>query len=246
MTQILFHYTSINNLALILKSASIRFGRLDKVNDPREGESADFASFAPYIFISCWTKSNDENLALWNMYTPQMRGVRIELTLPIFPSYQIGSNENVLVSEEEYVDDRNNIFILPGQNEPEEIIYTDDEAKLKPKIRNEIGLEIRELGKYKHKIWSVEEECRYRLNILPTDPNVKSEHFPDKIDHLIGVKPPSIDGYLRKVNEESFSRMRIRMSPKLLYGDKEIIEALISTYNSTATLEESVLKGLVR
>ena len=64
----LFHYTTINNLALILKSASIRFGRLDKVNDITEGEADDFHSFASYIFISCWTHNTEENLALWNMY----------------------------------------------------------------------------------------------------------------------------------------------------------------------------------
>lgn len=246
MINILFHYTSINTLALILKSQSIRFGRLDKVNDPLEGESEDFKSFAPYIFISCWTKNPVENLALWNMYTPQMRGVRIELTLPIFPSYQIGNNKNLLVSEEECIDNERNIFILPHQNTPEEIIYIDDSTKLKPKIINEMGLKLTNLSKHKHTIWSVEEEYRYRLNILPTDPNVESNNFPDKVNHLIGKKPPSIDGYFRKITDESFKKMRIRMSPKLWDGDKEIIEALINKYNSTAQLEESSLKGMIR
>lgn len=68
----LYHYTSINNLALILKSKSIRFGRLDQVNDPTEGMADDFYCLSPYIFVSCWTGNNQENLALWNMYTPNM------------------------------------------------------------------------------------------------------------------------------------------------------------------------------
>lgn len=246
MITTLFHYTSINNLALILKSKSIRFGRLDKVNDPTEGESSDFHSLAPYIFISCWTKNSDENLALWNMYTPQMRGVRIELPLPIFESYKIGSNENVLVSEDEYLDNERNLFILPGKNIPEEIIYTDDTTKLIPKIETSIGLKIGELGKYKRKMWSIEEEYRYRLNIYPTDPKVVSDNFLDKYDHLIGVKPPSIEGYLRTVNLDSFSKMKIRTSPKIIDGDIEIINSLVDKFNPSATLEQSVLKGLVR
>jgi hypothetical protein len=75
----LFHYTTINNFGLILSSKEIKFSRLDKVNDPTEGLTNDFLNFASYVFVSCWTKSEDENLALWNMYTPQMRGVSIIL-----------------------------------------------------------------------------------------------------------------------------------------------------------------------
>lgn len=32
----IFHYTSIETLALILKNRTIRFSRLDKVDDPEE------------------------------------------------------------------------------------------------------------------------------------------------------------------------------------------------------------------
>ena len=242
----LFHFTTINNLALILKSRTIRFGRLDKVNDPTEGQSEDFKSLAPYIFVSCWTENPEENLAFWNMYTPQMRGVRIELSLPIFNSYQIGKQENLLVSENEYVDEINNIFIIPGKNEPERIEYTDDPVKLKPKIQTGIGLKVADLGKCKRKIWEIEQEYRFRVDIFPTDPRVKSDNFLDKYDHLIGVKNPSIDSYLRTIRDDSFKKMKIRLSPKLFDGDYEIITSLVEKFNLSASLEESVLKGLVR
>ena len=233
-------------MALILKSKSIRFGRLDKVNDPTEGESADFESLAPNIFISCWTSNTEENFALWNMYTPQMRGVRLELLLPIFESYQIGEFKNRLVPENKCVDEENNLFILPGENEPEEIEYTDDNFKLKPKIETDIGLRINKLGHFKRKIWALEKEFRYRLNIYPTDPQVESEVFLDGYNNLVGKKTPSIDGYLIPIKEESFAKMRIRTSPKLLNGDFEIINALAEKYNPTATMEMSLLKGLIR
>lgn len=231
---------------MILKSKSIRFGRLDKVNDPTEGESADFKSLAPHIFISCWTSNTEENLALWNMYTPQMRGVRIELLLPIFKSYQIGEFKNRLVPENECIDEENNLFIVPGENEPDEIEYTDDNYKLKPKIETNIGLRINELGHFKRKIWSIEKEFRYRLSIYPTDPAIKSEFFLDRYNDLLGEKAPPIDGYLIPIEDESFARMRIRTSPKLLNGDYEIIKALNEKYNPTATMEMSLLKGLIR
>ena len=246
MPDALFHFTTINNLALILKSRTIRFGRLDMVNDPTEGQSEDFKSLAPYIFVSCWTESSEENLAFWNMYTPKMRGIRIELPLPIFNSYQIGKQDNLLVSEDEYVDEINNIFILPGRNEPERIEYTDDPSKLKPKIRTNIGLKVADLGKYKRKIWEIEQEYRFRMDIFPTDPKVQSDNFLDKYDHLIGVQNPSIDGYLRTIRDYSFQRMKIRLSPKLIDGDYEIITSLVEKFNSAATLEDSTLKGLVK
>jgi hypothetical protein len=246
MPDILFHFTTINNLALILKSKTIRFGRLDKVNDPTEGQSEDFTSLASYMFVSCWTENSEENLAYWNMYTPQMRGVRIEMPLPFFKSYKIGNHEDLLVSEKEYVDETNNLFIIPGKNKPDKIEYTNDESKLTPKILNKIGLKITELGRYKRKIWEIEQEYRFRMEIFPTDPNVKSENFLDRYDHLIGVQNPSIKGYLRTIEETSFTQMKIRLSPKAISGDLEIITALVEKYNPTAVLEESTLKGFVR
>ena len=93
----LFHYSSINKLALILSSKRIRFNRLDFVNDPNEGSTSDFGSMAVYFFVSCWTKHKEENLALWNMYTEKMRGIRIELPLPLFNNYNIGEYTNNII-----------------------------------------------------------------------------------------------------------------------------------------------------
>lgn len=77
---ILYHYTSIENLALILKNQTIRFTRLDCVDDVEE--SAVYENTVPmakYTFVSCWTENEEESIPLWNMYTPQMRGVRIKM-----------------------------------------------------------------------------------------------------------------------------------------------------------------------
>lgn len=75
----IFHYTSIDTLALILQSRKIRFNRLDRVDDIRESQTACGIEFGKYFFVTCWTKSEQENIPLWNMYTPEMKGVRIGL-----------------------------------------------------------------------------------------------------------------------------------------------------------------------
>jgi hypothetical protein len=77
------HYTSIENLALILNSGKIRFNRLDKVDDIEEIGIIDPRVYLKF-FISCWTDDNAESIPLWKMYTPNMRGVRISMPKDMF------------------------------------------------------------------------------------------------------------------------------------------------------------------
>lgn len=243
----LFHYTSVNNLALILKTKSIRFGRLDNVNDPEEGKVNDFHSLSQYIFISSWSENEEEDFALWNMYTQNMRGVRIELSLPIFESYSINNFNNYLFSHNDYINEKEGYFIEYGINEPHKMEYSDNINLLKPNIRNEIGLNLENVARCKKKIWKFEQEFRFRLEIFPFDKNLKSDNFPDKYVHLIENKvPPPIDSYFIKIKDDSFKQMIITTGPKNLPGDYEIIEALISKYNKPAQLEISKLNGLIR
>ena len=71
------HYTSIENLALILNSKSLRFTRLDFLDDL--SESKEFGKYNPlkYSFVSCWTKDEKENIALWKMYSSLEKGVKL-------------------------------------------------------------------------------------------------------------------------------------------------------------------------
>ena len=85
----LFHYTSIEALALILKNKTIRFNRLDCVDDLEEsmyGSGPNDIKLGQYQFVSCWTKDCEENIALWKMYTSN-KGVRICLDSDMFKTY---------------------------------------------------------------------------------------------------------------------------------------------------------------
>lgn len=82
----IFHYTSIDTLALILKSRKIRFARLDTVDDAREAPTVEGIHFSKYFFVSCWTGEPRESIPQWHLYTEKMTGVRIEL--PSYPFRQ--------------------------------------------------------------------------------------------------------------------------------------------------------------
>lgn len=79
----IFHYTTIDTLALILKSKKLRFNRLDRVDDVREAQSHSGVEFGKCFFVSCWTAEAQESIPQWHMYTDRMSGVRIEL--PAYP-----------------------------------------------------------------------------------------------------------------------------------------------------------------
>lgn len=74
----LFHYTTIDTLALILNSKSIKFSRLDQLDDKTESEP--FAEFNPlsYIFSCSLTDDPLESIPMWKMYSNMETGIRIE------------------------------------------------------------------------------------------------------------------------------------------------------------------------
>ena len=75
----IYHYTTIENLALILHYKTLRFNNARNVNDPEEAITEDFGSLKDYLFISCWSKASNESIPLWKMYANSGKGIRLEL-----------------------------------------------------------------------------------------------------------------------------------------------------------------------
>ncbi|MCF6150325.1 MAG: DUF2971 domain-containing protein [Candidatus Kuenenia sp.] len=80
--QLIHHYTNIDTLALILQNKTLRFNRLDRVDDVSECQECSGIKFGQYYFVSSWTKLKEESIPQWHMYTNEMSGVRIS-----FPKY---------------------------------------------------------------------------------------------------------------------------------------------------------------
>lgn len=74
----LYHYTSIEKLALILQNKTLRFNRIDKVNDPQASEYYQVKLPGKRFYVSCWTKNAEESIPMWQLYAGAAEGVRIE------------------------------------------------------------------------------------------------------------------------------------------------------------------------
>ncbi|EIF6153936.1 DUF2971 domain-containing protein [Clostridium perfringens] len=206
--ELLYHYTSIETLALILKNKTICFNNLLLVDDLEEAETRDMGNFGKYVNVSCWTSDYEESIPLWNLYTSKMRGVRIGLPKFPFKKYKFkkgmyGLTEDVeTFLNLEKIYHENKASILAEMPLLLEVEYTDDHEKLTPAIREcndidgmikfiktgEIGnnksisskYNIIKLGKFKRKNWSFQKELRYVINCSPTP--IKEFEFDPSID----------------------------------------------------------------
>ncbi|MBQ3708282.1 MAG: DUF2971 domain-containing protein [Clostridia bacterium] len=191
----LFHYTSLDTLALILTNRTLCFNNLCHVDDIEEAETSDMANFGKYVYVSCWTSDPHESIALWGLYTSNMHGVRIEL--PCYPfkkhvyhkgQYYFNERVETYINMDKLYDD-NKASIVANQPELVKVEYTDDEKMIIPQIRSfngqgsidlylnaknisEVGnfgvmYSFDNLGKYKRKVWEFQNEWRYTISVMP-------------------------------------------------------------------------------
>jgi hypothetical protein len=72
-----WHYTSIDTLGLIVQNQTIRFNRLDKVDDASEGLSFERLRLEKFFLVSSWTHQRDERIHQWDRYGDRGAGVRL-------------------------------------------------------------------------------------------------------------------------------------------------------------------------
>ena len=82
--EFIYHYTSIETLALILKFKKIRFNSISNVDDLTESISDDIGKLGSLLLLSCWTSNPNENIAFWKMYGKNGSGVRIKMRSTLF------------------------------------------------------------------------------------------------------------------------------------------------------------------
>lgn len=208
MSTIIHHYTNIDVLALILKNRTLRFNRLDQVDDPEESNFvSNGVNIGSYAFVSCWTEEKEESIPMWKMYTREKWGVRLSLAKEgLFRTYTDHEkfSHNGLVSTNFGAPIK---FLFPTEERWNQTKYTPpfltedyDKCHFYRKVEyvkdvtsyaynsvlftdvsnNERKMTIRtdKVGSYKNKRWAFQEESRFVLLFLPGNPTA-SFNTPD-------------------------------------------------------------------
>ena len=271
----LYHYTSIDSLAMIMSSRSIKFNRLDKVDDLEERTDSQNVSLWQYIFVSCWTENAEESIPLWRMYSGNAHGVRIGLDADMFEDNVVGGSnvppeiphEGFLVGKIPAHDlFRKDYFVMSMATRVDptkgdtlfycHVNYVDDVYE---KIRDACQLTMTdathasyqvsygEIGKYKNKRWAFQEESRFRLLIIPFNPILCNSDEVSTIafNSIHNSVPVPISEYYLKLKKEALNNMEITLHPNVTASDRVIVDALCAKYAQNATIKPSELTDRV-
>ena len=184
----LHHYTSIETAFKILRSQTIRFSRLDQVNDPLEAYTEDFlAEASKYVFVSCWTYSPRESILHWGRYTSDS-GCRLSLHSTMFSvdgkikvfgvdtDWIVGETFNdigstISLKSELRIRIENDLLAEVGIPEynvsrhlygPTYVGYSPDESNIRPRLVKDREFSMLNIGIWKTDYWQDEMEVRFR------------------------------------------------------------------------------------
>ncbi|MEE6451715.1 DUF2971 domain-containing protein [Gottfriedia acidiceleris] len=252
LPKFLYHYTSIENLALILKNNTIRFSRLDGVNDMNEAMALNLPNANTAIFNSSWTSESSESIPMWKMYTKDMEGVRIKLPINMFKGrdeprvFEKGGSR--LSHTDSITIDRVNLnysFTSGSILGPNKIYYTDDEKYLYSKVLNQdeqnIRINLYDLGMFKKKSWEFEQEWRFKILALHEEVYLPNDEYTKMILDLETY--PIIQKYIDiNLEPDIFNEAEITLGPKASEAQYIILNALIEKFAPQAKIHRSNLQ----
>lgn len=267
----IYHYTTIESLALILKHKTLLFNRLDCVDDTEEGSVVSSGiAIGKYVFVSCWTESAEESIPLWKMYAGDKMGVRIGLEKEMFRKYlyvnpflggQQWSGSIVLPLSREQLEAPDHV-VLPILTYDGDFFYrrvqyvdnvgekTNNAVEITPDAEGHTTAHISfgEIGKYKHNRWAFQNETRFVLTILPFNPlHAKPKEVGSiALNSYMQNRPVGFDKYFMHLDETILDNIEITLSPGATAGQRIIVESLAKQFAPNATIKPSSLGHLVK
>ena len=266
MEDYLYKYTTLESLALILKSRKIRLNPLSGMDDIQESKTNDFVDFSRFVFVSSWMNQPKESIAMWKLYADMSNGVRIALKRNPFKRYHVtsdevkqkmffkefkGENDFILPFEECFCDDYTiQNFIYDGVLN--RVLYSDDTRDLYPQIlnitKNDITLAYDKLGIYKNTYWEFQNEERYILRFFPFGIKEMSgleNKTAEYVYRALVNRKPFLPYKDLEIDDEAFSRMKITTSPNFTEGNKVILNVLKDSFNTSMCIEKSELSNSI-
>jgi hypothetical protein len=251
----LYHYASVNTLALILKHKTIRFNRSDRANDPEEAGTIDVPNANTMVFISCWTANAEESIPLWRGYTGNMDGVRIRLPVSMFqgrrPPFIQNDEGGLRIELEHWVEIERAGLGSVGHTYvygPNKIHYTNDPEYLRIPCVHEkpegSRVYFHDLGVVKTTPWAYEQEWRYRIIGAMSDIFEREGFDEQERQQRLDLQTyPVITTYIDvPLDESALSAIEITLGPKCDISHATIVEALVEKFVPSATIQQSGLR----
>lgn len=268
----IYHYTNLESLAMILKNKTIRFNRLDKVDDLEEGNAESLGvRFCKYVFVSCWTENSEESIPLWKMYGGDFGGIRISIEREMFQEYFVTNLDlgglktqgsiitkipaQHLTHPDFWVipifDYDNDFFYRHVEYVDDVFQYTKDCIQITnvKDDRGDMNMQMKPFGSYKNKRWKFQDESRFVLYVLPCNPMLEGanpEVSSIVTQSLLGNKSLPFTYYDMSLNKDALDKIEITLSPSASEAEKIIIQALVEKFAPNAQVNNSTLGTVVR
>lgn len=261
----LYHYTTVDTLAMILKTKKIRLNPLNTMDDLTEGKTHDLVSVGNYIFVSSWTKDSEESIPMWNMYAGIKNGVRIKMRSNPFKnsaiadqffkgidmfnpvgSYMLGNDYlPIELKTKGYIQTDistsgllRKVEYFEGDRTPSIISYEGDKAVFNFNL----------VGSCKSDVWAFQQEWRYVYTVLPIE-NFLKNGASDIVKALMRFRDPEDRPNIRffdfEISDQAFRGMEVIASPEISAGNREILRLLKKEHNGEMQIIDSKLTSKI-
>lgn len=262
--EILYHYTTLESLALILKNRTFLFRKLSHLNDPLEGKNNSFKQAEQLVFSSSWTASQVDTIPMWKIYAG-LDGLRIGMPRDLFLSQEkvqfglwplanrklhTGRLEQavdvVLKREGEANEYRTPLKLLAG---PDCIKYVTREAageigevffhqEVYPdEERTEPRLHLAQVGLTKSEDWAFEQEWRFRIPYCMDMTIVDGD-----TKHIADMPLPKEDQIFVPFDVNRLDKLEILTGPQFTAGQEILLERLCAKYSPDAVISKSEIE----
>lgn len=247
----LYHYTSIEALAMMLSTRKLKFNRLDLVNDPEEADANDLLISKELVFATCWTAEEEESLPMWRMYTPKKRGIRIGLPWDFIAHtscVKAPSPHNCMFTLSDYLKvkrDSGASTLTRVVMGPYKIQYDENhKTSCVTQSAEMIQYELSHLGTKKREHWRFEKEWRYKILGVQSaarylDGDDCAQFVTEMYDSNNHVKTKFLLVPLRK---DALQDIQIMIGPSADDAIEILVRALLRRYRIKMNLTYSKIK----
>jgi hypothetical protein len=245
------HYTNLDALLSILKTRTLKFNRIDNVNDQSEKLFINEQEIIDRVFLSCFTYRVSEYIPHWFMYSKDVYGIRLSF---VKKERQL-STDSLIEYNEAVAAYKNGVKVdelckanlthdIASANKQWhvdftsiDVIYDEKFAKENPVIRkiadDKNVVDLSALGTVKAEPWKFEDETRMIAHL---------RFYND------GVEPVEYDYLLVPIHFRNIEKVEITCGPWMTWTLKETVKELCAAYLDGVKFEvrSSRFEGIIR